>query len=107
MQGIVAAAGSTEKKKAMNAVGLPQFLQDLITAPPRAGEGVHNWLYRVARQLHVHLPAGDIVNLLENQVQGCGRCVSRKEIEDAVKNSIPCAWQPKGNAALHRRNGRA
>ncbi len=84
----------------MNAVGLPQFLQDLITAPPRAGEGVHNWLYRVARQLHVHLPAGDIVNLLENQVQGCGRCVSRKEIEDAVKNSIPCAWQPKGNAAL-------
>ena len=78
---------------------LPPFLQELIAAPPRAGEGVHNWLFRVARQLHAHLPAGEIVNLLENRAQGCGRHVSRKDIEDAVKNSIPCAWQPKGNAA--------
>jgi hypothetical protein len=78
---------------------LPSFLQDLIAMPPRAGEGVHAWLFRVARQLHAHLPAGEIVNLLENRVQGCGRRVSRKEIEDAVKNSIPCAWQPMGNAA--------
>ena len=78
---------------------LPSFIDEMLAAPPRAGEGVHNWLFRVARQLHAHLPAGEIVNLLENRVQGCGRHVSRKEIEDAVKNSIPCAWQPKGNAA--------
>jgi hypothetical protein len=78
---------------------LPPFIDEMLTAPPRAGEGVHDWLFRVARQLHAHLPAGEIVNLLENRVQGCGRHVSRKEIEDAVKNSIPCAWQPKGNAA--------
>lgn len=31
---------------------LPPFLQDLLSAPPRAGEGVHNWLFSVARQLH-------------------------------------------------------
>jgi hypothetical protein len=78
---------------------LPPFLQDLITTPPRAGEGVHAWLFRVARQLHAHLPAGEIVTLLENRVQGCGRHVSRKEIEDAVKNALACAWQPRGNAA--------
>jgi hypothetical protein len=78
---------------------LPPFLHDLLAAPPRAGEGVHDWLFRVARHLHTHLPAGEIVNLLENRVQGCGRHVSRKEIEEAVKNSIPCAWQPKGNVA--------
>ena len=78
---------------------LPPFLQELIAMPPRAGEGVHAWLFQVARQLHAHLPAGEIVNLLENRVQGCGRHVSRKEIEDAVKNSIPCAWQTKSNAA--------
>jgi hypothetical protein len=70
----------------------------LLAAPPRAREGVHPWLFRVARQLHIHLPAGEIVNLLAERVQGCGRRVSRKEIENAVKNSIPCAWQPKGNA---------
>ena len=78
---------------------LPPFLRELLASPPRAGEGVHAWLFSVARQLHAHLPAVEIVNLLENRVQGCGRHVSRKEIEDAVKNSIPCAWQPKGNAA--------
>ena len=78
---------------------LPPFLQEMLAAPPRAGEGVHNWLFELPGQLHAHLPAGEIVTLLENRVQGCGRHVSRKEIEDAVKNSIPCAWQPKGNAA--------
>jgi hypothetical protein len=78
---------------------LPPFLQALIASPPRAGEGVHGWLFRVARQLHAHLPAGAIVNLLESRAQGCGRHISRKEIEDAVKNSIPCAWQPKGNTS--------
>jgi hypothetical protein len=79
---------------------LPPFLQNLIAAPPRAGEGVHDWLFRVARQLHAHLPAGEIVNLLESRVQDCGRHVSRKEIEDAVKNSIPCAWQPSQHTTL-------
>ncbi len=75
------------------------FLQELFAAPPRAGEGVHNWLFRVARQLHAHLPAGEIIALLEQRVASCGRLVSRKEIENAVKNSIPCAWEPKDNAA--------
>lgn len=78
---------------------LPQFIHDLLAAPPRAGEGVHNWLFRVARQLHAHLPAPEIVALLESRVANCGRHVSRKEIEDAVKNALAVAWQPKGNAA--------
>ena len=77
----------------------PDFIRDLLAAPPRAGEGVHPWLFRVARQLHVHLPAGEIVSLLESRVANCGRAVSRAEIISAVQNSLPCAWQPKGNAA--------
>jgi hypothetical protein len=73
---------------------LPPFLRDMINAPPRAGEGVHNWLFRVARQLHAHLPAGEIVDLLESRVTTCGRYVPRTEIISAVANSITCAWQP-------------
>jgi hypothetical protein len=73
---------------------LPQFLDDLLAAPPRAGEGVHGWLFRVARQLHAHLPAGEIVRLLESQVATCGRHVPRNEIVSAVRNSLACAWQP-------------
>jgi hypothetical protein len=76
---------------------LPLFLRELLNAPPRAGEGVHIWLFRVARQLHAHLPAGEIVNFLENRVANCGRAVSRAEIISAVKNSLPCAWQHKDN----------
>ncbi len=73
---------------------LPNFLRELLAAPPSAGEGVHGWLFQVARQLHAHLPAVEIISLLETQVANCGRRVSRREIEDAVKNSIGSAWQP-------------
>jgi len=78
---------------------LPPFIDEMLAAPPLAGEGVHNWLFRIARQLHAHLPASEIVNLLESRVANCGRAVSRAEIISAVQNSLPCAWQPKGNAA--------
>jgi hypothetical protein len=78
---------------------LPPFLQDLLATPPRAGEGVHVWLFGVARQLHAHLPAGEIVRLLETQVANCGRHVPRNEIVAAVQNALPCAWQPSGKVA--------
>jgi hypothetical protein len=74
---------------------LPPFLRDMLAAPPSAGEGVHGWLFRVARQLHAHLPAGKIIGLLENRVGGCGRAVTGNEIVAAVQNSLPCAWQPR------------
>ena len=78
---------------------LPSFIDEMLAAPPRAGDGVHGWLYNVARNLHAHLPAVEIIALLESRVQDCGRFVSRKGIEDAVRNSLEHAWQPKGNAA--------
>ncbi|HEV2454213.1 MAG TPA: hypothetical protein VGY98_08130, partial [Verrucomicrobiae bacterium] len=77
----------------------PPFLRDLIAAPPRAGSGVHHWLFRVARQLHAHLPAGDIVKLLQDRVAHCGRHVPRAEIVSAVQSSIACAWHPKSGPA--------
>lgn len=76
----------------------PAFLRDLLAAPPCAGEGVHHWLFRVARQLHAHLPAGEIVSVLETRVANCGRIVGRKEIVEAVQSALACAWQPTGNA---------
>jgi len=73
---------------------LPQFLVEMLTAPPRTGEGVHSFLFRAARQLHAHLPATEIVDLLENCVANCGRHVPRGEIVSAVQNALACAWQP-------------
>jgi len=73
---------------------LPPFLQELLRSCPHAGEGVHNWLFRVSRQLHAHMPALEIVNLLESRVAKCGRFVPRSEIVEAVQKSLGCAWQP-------------
>ena len=78
---------------------LPPFVRDILGAPPQAGEGVHAWLFSVARQLHAHLPSGEIIALLETRVANCGRHVPRNEIISAVQNSLACAWQPHRNAA--------
>lgn len=79
---------------------LPPFVLELLSIPPRAGAGVHSWLFRVARQLHAHLPAAEIVVLLESRVAECGRRVPRHEIISAVQNSLPCAWQPRGTSTV-------
>jgi hypothetical protein len=76
---------------------LPAWLSDLLANPPRAGEGVHAWLFRAARQLHAHSPATEVVRILEAAVSNCGRHVPHSEIVAAVQNSIGCAWQPRGN----------
>ncbi|MEI9962708.1 MAG: hypothetical protein WDM76_16810 [Limisphaerales bacterium] len=79
---------------------LPQFLREMLANPPEAGDGVHLWLFRVARQLHAHLPAVEIIALLEQKVALCGRTVSRKEISDAVQSSVSSAWQPSDNKTV-------
>lgn len=79
---------------------IPQFIRNMLAATPRSGDGVHDWLFRVARQLHAHLPTGEIVQLLDERTRDCGRQVPRNEIISAVQNSLPCAWQPKGHDSL-------
>ena len=79
---------------------LPQFLRDMIATTPTAGNGVHGWLFKVARQLHVHLPAGEIITLLESRVANCGRTVPHSEIVSAVQNALLCAWQPNGQSPV-------
>jgi hypothetical protein len=72
----------------------PAFLNELLAIPPKAGNGVHSWLFRVARQLHAHLGTVEMERLLVEKVEGCGRHVPLSEIRDAIKNSARCAWTP-------------
>jgi hypothetical protein len=77
---------------------LPRFIQDLIAAgPPPAGQGVHNWLFCVARYLHHARSSDEIADLLEAVTYNCGRRIVKKEIWDAVNNSRSCAWSPNGD----------
>ena len=76
---------------------LPDFLEKLISTPPAAGSGVHDWMFSVARNLHAHLPAVEIETIIRTRVATCGRLVPDREIKDAVKRSIDFAWRPKGD----------
>jgi hypothetical protein len=73
-----------------------------LACPPPAGEGIHFWLFKVARHLHAHRDAETIFNLLAALVEGCGREVPENEIRDAVENSRACAWRPSGGAGKVR-----
>jgi len=71
---------------------LPQYVQALLASPPHRGGGLHQWLFRVARALHPYRGRDEIISLIEQAV--IGEPVQRGEIEDAVDNSAPYAWQP-------------
>jgi hypothetical protein len=73
---------------------LPRFVLDLIAAPPPHGEGVHNYLYRLARVLHPYREEAQIVEMLRALTADCGRNVTGNEIIDAVRNSKDYAWMP-------------
>jgi len=80
---------------------LPQFLRDELASPPRHGEGVHLWLFRLSRQLHPHYQdKEELARLLAAAVAGCGRVVSPREIVAAITSSATCAWQPNSHASF-------
>jgi hypothetical protein len=74
---------------------LPQFLHDLIASPPKAGDGVHRWIFKVARHLHAHRSENEIFWLIKTSLEDCGRPVPDKgEIWPAIHNSRAVAWRP-------------
>jgi hypothetical protein len=77
---------------------LPLFVRDLLASPPRRGEGLNLWLYKVARVLHPYRSSADIVQLLAAVT--VSEPVKSGEIERAVKNSAATAWKPGEPATL-------
>ena len=71
---------------------LPLFVRDLLGSPPRRGEGLNRWFYRVARVLHPFRESAEIIELLHAATAGEG--VKRGEIERAVQRSKATAWKP-------------
>src|ERR1039458_5982433 len=73
---------------------LPRFILDLLAAGKRAGDGVHIWLFSMARQLWPHRTRAEIMALLAQAVSDCARAVPLSEIESAVDSARACAWRP-------------
>ena len=74
---------------------LPQWCVDIVSNPPRSGEGFHNWLFCAARALwKCGRSEYDIRAILENAASTCGRYVPEREISETVRNSQVSAFQP-------------
>ena len=71
---------------------LPRWLLDTISAPPE--QGIHAWLFKIARQLWAHRTRAEIIAILSTAADGARRSVPRREIESAVDDARQCAWQP-------------
>ena len=82
------------------APALPQFVRDLLSAPPHRGEGLNLWLFKVARVLHPYRSPEEILELL--QAATYGEPVKPGEIERAVQNSKQYAWHPDQPASVRK-----
>ena len=71
---------------------LPQFVRDLLASPPRRGEGLNLWFYRVARVLHPYRDSAEIIELLKAVT--AGEPIKHGEIERAVERSNTTSWKP-------------
>lgn len=81
----------------MKHTDLPLWANELLETCPRAGKGVHRWLFKVALQLHRRgLYTGKIESLLIEATSHCGREVPASEIENAVRNSRQIFEGPDG-----------
>src|SRR5260221_4465412 len=76
---------------------LPPFLVELLDSCPTAGDGVHHWIFRVARHLLVHLDERASFELIREKARECGRPLPKleREIISQIQNALPRRWQPK------------
>jgi hypothetical protein len=77
---------------------LPQFARDLLSAPPRRGEGLNLWIFRIARVLHPYRDELEIIDTIEAVI--AGEQIKPGEIERAVARSKSFAWHPGQSAPI-------
>lgn len=87
---------------------LPSRLRLELAVAPASGDGVHQWIFRMALKLYrcSKLSDDDRAALLFWAVRGCGRTVSDREIDDAIRNSKRFAdGAPQPRKAARRAEG--
>jgi hypothetical protein len=82
---------------------LPQFVRDLLASPPRAGEGVNLYLFRLARVLHPYRTEREIADILEAVTANCGRhrfrggigcemAIDLQKLRNREEEYLRCEW---------------
>ena len=83
---------------------LPQRVHNILASCPKAGSGVHRWLFRSALKLHPYFEKKeDLERALEEATSSCGRDVPDSEIENAVRNSDPARLNALGQGETFHR----
>ena len=83
----------------------PRWLEDLCNSPPPAGDGVHAWLFKMARQLHVHFADKDeMLRFMRQKADHASRVVPDREIQGAIDYAADCAWGMTGEIDLSKVN---
>lgn len=73
---------------------LPQWLDDFLSSPPHAGDGVNVWLFKAARKLHNYADRAEIARILRERTATCGREVKEAEITRAIERSFNVRYIP-------------
>jgi hypothetical protein len=83
---------------------LPSWLHDLLDSCPTAGDGVHLWIFRVARNLLAHFDERSVYEIIRAKAANCGRPIRglEREISVQIKGAFPCRWQPRNPGAFAR-----
>jgi hypothetical protein len=86
---------------------LPNWLKALLDSCPCAGDGVHFWIFRVARHLLAHFDQVGCFELIKAKATGCGRPQRKLEAEIAsqIRNAQARMWRPEDPVAWERRTG--
>lgn len=76
---------------------LPTRIKDMLRACPRAGNGVHQWIIKVAVRLIRYLEDwNDIYYLIDKHSANCGRPVEEDEIRDAIRSGARWLSEQRG-----------
>jgi hypothetical protein len=81
---------------------LPRFLRELLDSCPVAGDGVHFWIFKVARHLLAHFDERATFELIKAKAAGCGRPLFKLEHEifSQIRSALPYRWQPRDQCAF-------
>jgi hypothetical protein len=77
-------------------------IHELLNSCPVAGDGVHDWLFNVARHLLPHFDEQTTQDLVLEKATGCGRPIRKleREIANQIRGALPCQWRPRNPGAF-------
>jgi hypothetical protein len=81
---------------------LPFWLRELLDSCPAAGDGVHFWIFRVARHLLAHFDTKSTYEIIRAKAANCGRPIGKleREIIVQIKGALLHRWQPRDPKAF-------